>query len=127
MGRLLLAVLLFPLLPSHAADPVAAAGRAAFKRCASCHQVGPGARDVFGPQLNGVVGRRAGSVPGFDYSPAMKKAGFTWDEQRLAAFMRDPGAVVPGNRMRFWSMMSERQARELAAYLRSFAANGAAR
>lgn len=104
----------------HAVD--AAAGRAAFKRCANCHQVGPGARSHFGPQLNGIVGRRAGSAPGFDYSPAMRRAGFTWDEQRLAAFLRDPDAVVPGNRMRFWGMMSERQVGELVAYLRSMPA-----
>ena len=103
---------------AQAADPLEA-GRNAFKRCANCHQVGPGARSNFGPQLNGVVGRRAGSVPDFAYSPAMKKAGFVWDEKRLAAFLRDPDAVVPGNRMRFWGFMSDRQVRELVAYLRS--------
>lgn len=106
---------------AQAADPLAA-GRAAFKRCANCHQVGPGARSNFGPELNGIIGRRAGSVPDFAYSPAMKRAGFVWDEARLAAFVRDPDAVVPGNRMRFWGMMSERQVRELVGYLRSMPA-----
>jgi len=105
-----------------AADPLAA-GRAAFKRCANCHQVGPGARSDFGPQLNGIVGRRAGSAPDFVYSPAMKRAGFVWDERRLAAFVRDPDAVVPGNRMRFWGFMSERQVNDLVVYLRSFPAS----
>lgn len=117
------------LLLGFAAHAVAAdaleAGRAAFKRCANCHQVGPGARSNFGPQLNGIVGRRAGAARDFAYSPAMKKAGFVWDERRLTAFLRDPDAVVPGNRMRFWNMMSDRQLRELVAYLRSVPAASA--
>lgn len=71
-----------------AADPLAA-GRKAFQHCANCHQVGPGARSDFGPQLNGILGRRAGSAPDYAYSPALARAGFTWDEPRLAAFLRD--------------------------------------
>lgn len=116
--------LLAPLLaclvmaPAHGADALAP-GRTAFQRCANCHQVGPGARSNFGPQLNGIIGRRAGSAPDFDYSPAMKKAGFVWDDKRLAAFLRDPDAVVPGNKMRFWGLRSDRQIADLLAYLRS--------
>ena len=102
------------------------AGRNAFKRCANCHQVGPGARSDFGPQLNGIVGRRAGAAPHFAYSPALKHAGFSWDERRLAAFLRDPDAVVPGNRMRFWGLSNERQVRDLIASLRSFPASAPA-
>ena len=102
-----------------AADPLAA-GRAAFKRCANCHQAGPTARSNFGPQLNGIVGRRAGSAPDFAYSPAMKRSGIVWTEQNLAAFLRDPDAVVPGNKMRFWGISNERQIADLLAYLRSF-------
>ena len=101
-----------------AADPLAA-GKAAFQRCANCHQVGPGARSNFGPQLNGILGRRAGSAPDFDYSPALRKAGFVWNDKNLAAFLRDPDAVVPGNKMRFWGLRSERQIAELLAYLRA--------
>lgn len=101
-----------------AADPLAA-GKAAFQRCANCHQVGPGARSNFGPQLNGILGRRAGSAPDFDYSPALGKAGFVWNDKNLAAFLRDPDAVVPGNKMRFWGLRSERQIAELLAYLRA--------
>ncbi|WP_051933281.1 cytochrome c family protein [Massilia sp. BSC265] len=99
--RALLACL--PLLlsaPALHADSLAA-GRAAFKRCVNCHQVGPGARSNFGPQLNGIIGRRAGSAPDFDYSPALKKAGFTWNEQNLAAFLRAhpaPPSTATGGR-----------------------------
>lgn len=118
MRRLVLLLACLAAAPLHAADPLAA-GRAAFQRCANCHQVGPGARSNFGPQLNGIVGRRAGAATDFAYSPAMKKAGFVWDEKRLAAFLRDPDAVVPGNKMRFWGLSNERQIADLLAYLRA--------
>lgn len=111
--------MLFLACSAQAADPLEA-GRTAFRRCANCHQVGPNAHNNFGPHLNGIVGRRAGTLPGFAYSPAMKKAGFVWDEQRLAAFLDDPDKLVPGTRMRFWGLMGDRQARELIIYLRSF-------
>ncbi|MCC2955673.1 cytochrome c family protein [Massilia sp. IC2-477] len=120
MRSLVLAILLLGTASTaHAADPLAA-GRSAFKRCANCHQVGPNAQSNFGPQLNGILGRRAGSLPDYAYSPAMKKAGFAWDERRLAAFIRDPDAVVPGTRMRFWGFLSERQVGDIVVYLRSF-------
>lgn len=96
-----------------------AAGRAAFAKCASCHQVGPSARGGFGPQLNGVIGRRAGSTADFKYSSAMASANFIWTEERLRAFMKSPDDVVPGNKMRFWGIGSERQRDDILAYLRS--------
>ncbi|WP_193365685.1 c-type cytochrome [Herbaspirillum sp. YR522] len=96
-----------------------AAGRAAFAKCASCHQVGPSARGGFGPQLNGVIGRRAGATADFRYSSAMANANFNWTEERLRAFMKSPDDVVPGNKMRFWGIASERQRDDILAYLRS--------
>nr|WP_229473977.1 cytochrome c family protein [Pseudoduganella lurida] len=101
-----------------AGDPVA--GASTFRTCASCHQVGPSARGVFGPHLNGVIGRRAGSTPDYAYSPAMKKSGIVWNERTLAAFLRDPDEVVPGTKMRFWGIGNERQIANLLAYLRQY-------
>lgn len=95
------------------------AGRRLFARCTNCHEVGAGARNGFGPQLNGIVGRKAGSAPAYAYSPALKQAGFVWNEQKLVAFIRDSEKVVPGNKMRFLSFMSEKQAAEIVAYLRT--------
>ncbi|MGJ7511456.1 c-type cytochrome [Variovorax sp. GT1P44] len=107
----------------HAAPRAAdvAAGKAAFTACASCHQVGPAARNGFGPQLNGVFGRRAGIEPGFKYSPAMKKSEIVWSEKTLAAYVRRPDDVVPGTKMRFygWSYGDQKLA-DLFAYLRTF-------
>jgi len=108
-----------------AASPLAQAsdleaGQAAFAACASCHQIGPSARAGFGPQLNGVLGRRAGSTPDFQYSAAMKKADFVWDEKRLAAFIKDPDRTVPGTKMRFWGFgYDDKRIAALMVYLRA--------
>ena len=99
----------------------AVAGKAAFAPCASCHQVGPAARAGFGPQLNQLFGRTAGTTADFAYSPAMRNAKVVWTEATLAAFIKDPERVVPGNRMRFFSLgYGDRKLADLAAYLRTF-------
>ena len=99
----------------------AAAGKATFSACASCHQVGSAARNGFGPQLNGIVGRRAGTASGYNYSLAMKGSKIVWSEEVLAAFLRDPDQVVPGTKMRFSGIAySDRKVADLAAYLRNF-------
>ena len=106
--------------PSPGAERQAArveSGRRLFQRCAGCHAVGPNAANGFGPQLNGVIGRKAGSVPGYAYSPALRASTLVWDERTLAAFIRDSDKVIPGNKMRFFSFMSEKQALEIVAFL----------
>jgi cytochrome c len=95
-------------------------GAAVFKQCASCHQVGANAHGGFGPHLNGLYGRRAGSTADFSYSPAMKTSGIVWDEETLARFLRDPEKTVPGTKMRFWGIGDEREMKALLAHLRSF-------
>lgn len=96
----------------------AVAGKAAFNKCASCHQVGPSARGGFGPQLNGIVGRRAAATD-YAYSAAMKKSNIVWNEAALAAFLKAPGDVVPDTKMRFWGIGNEQQLADLLAYLRT--------
>jgi cytochrome c len=98
----------------------AATGARAFKQCASCHQVGVNARAGFGPQLNGLFGRRAGSTPDFAYSDAMKRSGIVWDERSLAAYLRDPKKLVPETKMRFWGISDENEIVAIQAYLRTF-------
>ena len=88
-------------------------------RCASCHSVGPSARSGFGPQLNALFGRRAGSLPGYGYSAAMKRSNIVWSDTTLAAFLDDPGDLVPGTKMRFWGMSNDKQVADLLGYLRS--------
>jgi cytochrome c len=98
----------------------AATGERIFRQCASCHQVGANAHGGFGPQLNGLFGRRAGSTPDYAYSKAMKDSGIVWNEQTLAAFLRDPGKTVPGTKMRFWGIGDANQILALQAYLRTY-------
>ena len=122
---LLLSLLMpMPVLMLQAPPALAAGdpekGRAVFARCASCHQVGPSARNGFGPQLNGIIGRRAGTVDGYAYSPAMKNATLVWSEKSLKSFLKSPGDTVPGTKMRFWGIGSDTQVADLLAYLRQY-------
>jgi len=111
---------LISLAPAVHAAGDAEAGKAAFSKCASCHQVGPAARAGFGPQLNGIVGRPAASTPDYKYSPALKSSGIIWSEKNLGAFLKDPSELVPGTKMRFYGIGDEKQIANLLAYLRGF-------
>ncbi|MFN3304318.1 MAG: c-type cytochrome [Roseateles sp.] len=107
---------LAPLLAAAAGNP--AAGRQLFASCANCHAVGPGARHGFGPHLNGLMGRKAGSLAGYAYSPALKASGLVWDTATLTAYLRDPGGLVPGTKMRYFGLgINERKVADLLAYL----------
>jgi cytochrome c len=75
------------------------AGAQAFGMCTACHTVAKGGRNGIGPNLSGLIGRRAGSVPGFTYSAAMKGSGLTWDAKTLDAFLAAPTKKVPGTKM----------------------------
>ena len=115
------AVLLAALLPLAACGDDERRGKsgsppASFAVCASCHSLEPG-RNAAGPSLHGVVGRKAGSVPGFRYSAAMEAAGFVWDEASLDAYLAAPQRKVPGNRMGFGGMPDPAARAELIAWL----------
>ena len=117
-------VLLAPVAVAQAAAPAALkgnaeAGKAAFRKCASCHQVGPSARGGFGPKLTGVIGRKAGATTDYKYSAAMKNANIVWTEQNLAGFLKAPSDFIPGNNMRFWGIGNAQQVADLLAYLRT--------
>ncbi len=104
---------------AHAAGDVAA-GKMAYAKCASCHQIGRSARGTFGPQLNGIIGRPAGSTRDFKYSAAMMNARIVWSEASLRAFLKSPDDVVPGNKMRFWGIGNDKQIDDLLAYLSQY-------
>ena len=108
--------------PLYAADVAAGdvlAGKAAFNKCASCHQVGPGAKSGFGPHLTAIIGRPAAAAKDYTYSDAMKKSGLVWNEKNLTAFIKSPSDTVPGTKMRFWGISNEKQIADILAYLRS--------
>jgi cytochrome c len=92
-------------------------GKLIFLRCASCHNIGPGPEKI-GPNLAGVVGRKAGSLPGYSYSPAMKQASFIWTEANLDRWLTRPSDLVPGTAMAFAGLPAERDRQAVIAYLR---------
>lgn len=94
-------------------------GAAAFGNCAACHSLEPG-RNLTGPSLGGIWGRKAGSVESFlRYSPALKKSGVVWNGPALDAWLRNPAALVPGNYMGFAGLPHDRVRGDLIAYLKA--------
>lgn len=94
------------------------AGAAVYVQCAACHAVGAGAQSNVGPVLNDIVGRRAGTYPGFRYSSALRKSGLTWDEATLAQYLRAPDKVVPGTKMAFAGLANDKEIADVIAYLK---------
>ena len=127
MLRLVVAAGALLALPALALAQDAEAGKKVFTKCAPCHSIGPGAKNKVGPEQNGLVGRKAGSVEGFEYSVAMKNSGITWDESQLNEYITDPKKKVPGNKMLFPGVKDETERSDLIAYLASFNADGSAK
>jgi cytochrome c len=114
--RFVLTITSVALLAGPAAAQDAAAGARVFTRCAVCHATVPG-KNGMGPSLAGVVGRKAGSIPGFNYSPAMKTAGFVWTKEQIQAFITNPQALVKGTRMMIPPVTIPKDRADVAAYL----------
>ncbi len=102
----------------------AAAGEKVFVVCKACHQIGENAKSAIGPALNGVIGRKAGSVAGYSYSDANKDSGITWDEATFREYIRDPKAKVPGTKMIYPGLKDEQKTNDLVAFLKQFDADG---
>ena len=117
---LLIAVVLAGVSTHTLASGNIEAGERKFKWCVSCHAVGPSGNGGFGPQLNGLFGRKAGSTPDYRYSTAMKGSGIVWTDVTLTAFLRNPTTVVPGTKMRFWGIGNDQDIADLLSYLRTF-------
>lgn len=124
MMRLVIAALSATVLPGAVLAQDLAAGEASFRKCAACHSVGEGATNKVGPVLNGLDGRKAGTVAGFNYSDANKNSGITWNEETFKEYIKDPRAKIPGTKMVFPGIKNEKEATDLWAYLKQFAADG---
>jgi cytochrome c len=101
-----------------------AAGETSFRKCAPCHSIGPDATNKVGPVLNGLNGRPAGSVDGFNYSDANKGSGITWGEAVFKEYIKDPRAKVPGTKMVFAGIKSEKEVGDLWSYVSQFDKDG---
>jgi len=110
-----------PASATASADPALVdAGKGLFRQCQSCHQVGAGATNRSGPQLNSLMGRTIGSVEGFRYSKVFAdaaSAGQTWNADNLAAFLADPRGAMKGTKMAFRGLGSEEDIAAMIAYL----------
>jgi len=101
-----------------------AAGETSLRKCAPRHAIGDGATNKVRPELNGIDGRKAGTVDGFNYSDANKSSGITWNEATFKEYIKDPRAKVPGTKMVFAGIKNDKELDDLWGYLKQFAANG---
>ena len=98
-------------------------GAELYKRCRACHDVGDAAKNKVGPILNGIIGRKAGTIEGFKYSDANLKAGadgWVWTEEKMSEYLLNPRAAMPGNRMAYAGLKDEADRKDLIAYLKTF-------
>jgi cytochrome c len=100
------------------------AGEASFRKCAPCHSIGPDAANKVGPLLNGLDGRKSGTVADFNYSDANKASGITWSEAVFKEYIKDPRAKVPGTKMVFAGIKSEKEVGDLWSYVSQFDKDG---
>jgi cytochrome c len=109
--------------PGMAAD--ADAGQALFnQKCKVCHQIGEGAKNFVGPELNGLNGRKTGSVEGYNYSEANKGSGITWSEDEFKKYITSPKTVIANTKMIFAGLPKETDRDNIWAYISQFKADG---
>lgn len=97
-------------------------GQSLYRQCRACHQIGAGAKNLVGPALTNIVGRKAGTIDGFNYSEANKAAGakgLVWDEPTLLKYLENPLTFMPGTKMAYAGMKDEADRKDLIAYLKS--------
>jgi cytochrome c len=112
----LVAILAAPIARAAEADPFN--GRLIFSRCETCHSLDPHATGKTGPMLAGLFGRKAGTVPGFAYSEAMRNKGVVWSAATLDTYLTKPSAYVPGTKMVFMGLRRKQDRIDLIAYLK---------
>ena len=100
------------------------AGEASFGKCKGCHAVGADARNSIGPPLNGIDGRKCGSVEGYRYSIANRNCGFRWAETVFLEYIRDPKLKIPGTKKSASGIKDEAEARDLWTFLSRFGSDG---
>lgn len=97
-------------------------GQNVFRQCRACHQVGAGAKNLVGPPLTGIIGRKAGIAEGFNYSEANKAAGakgLVWDEATMLQYLENPLQFMPGTKMAYAGLKDEADRKDVIAYLKS--------
>lgn len=101
-----------------------AAGKTSFNKCLACHAIGEGAKNKVGPALNGLDGRKSGTVEGYSYTDANKNSGITWNEAVFKEYIKDPKAKIPGTKMAFAGIKNEKEINDLWAYVSQYDKDG---
>jgi cytochrome c len=125
MTRML--VLITAVLAVSTGDALAqdvAAGENSFKKCLPCHAVGADAKNKIGPLLNGLEGRKSGTIEGYTYTEANRNSGIIWDDATFRDYIRDPRAKIPGTKMVFAGIKNDKEVADLWAYLKQFGPDG---
>ena len=118
-----IALALIAFAPGAWAQDVAS-GAKVFAQCRACHQIGDKAKNAVGPQLNGLFGRKAGTVEGYNYSPANKNSGITWTEETFTDYIKNPRGKIPGTKMIYAGLKAAKRIADLIAYIKQFDACG---
>lgn len=100
------------------------AGKTSFNKCMACHSIGEGAKNKVGPELNGLDGRKSGSVEGYSYSDANKNSGITWNKETFLEYIKEPKAKIPGTKMVFAGIKKEDEANALWTYIAKYDKDG---
>jgi cytochrome c len=101
-----------------------AAGKTSFNKCMACHSIGEGAKNKIGPELNGLDGRKSGSVPDYSYSDANKNSGITWNEAQFKEYIKDPQGKIPGTKMAFIGIKNAQEVNDLWAFVAQYDKDG---
>ena len=124
MNRFLTAAMITIAAVSTAAGQDMTAGASSFKKCVACHEVGPTAKNKVGPVLNGLEGRKSGTIEGYSYSDANKGSGITWNEESFLDYIKDPKAKIPNTKMAFVGIKNGTEAKALWDFLKQYDAEG---
>jgi cytochrome c len=100
------------------------AGKTSFNKCMACHAIGEGAKNKVGPVMNGLDGRKSGTIEGYSYSDANKNSGITWSKEQFLDYIKDPKGKIPGTKMVFAGIKNENEANNLWAYISKFDKDG---
>ena len=122
--NVLSAFVLLAAISGTASAQDAAAGEKVFAKCKACHQIGETAKNAVGPVLNGLIGRKTGSIEGYSYSDANKDSGLTWDDATFKEYIRNPKAKIPGTKMVFAGLQKDEDVDNVLAFLKQYDKDG---